>query len=72
MIENAVLDDSTMYTDPISLKLMSSRLMERASFHQILYMRQIGAERSHSQIVFTTSNRVSLRERNSLSPEQLR
>ena len=60
-----------MYTDSISLELMSSRLMKRASSHQILYMKHIGAERSHNQMVFTTLSRVSLRESNSLSPEQL-
>ena len=71
MIANAASDGSTMYTDPISFELMSSRLMERASFHQILYEKQIGAERPHDQMVFTTLSRVSLRESNSLSPEQL-
>ena len=34
-------------------------------------MRQIGAERSHGQIIFITLNRVSLRESYLLSPEQL-
>ena len=71
MIANAASDGPTMYTDPTSLELMSSRLMERASSHQILYMRQIGAERPHNQMVFTTLNRVSLRQSNLLSPEQL-
>ena len=45
--------------------------MERVSSHQILYIKQIGIEKSHNQIVFTTLSRVSLRESNSISPEQL-
>ena len=71
MIANAVSDGSTMNTDPISLELMSSRLMERASSHQISLMKQIKAEWPHNQMVSTTLSRVSQRESNSLSPEHL-
>ena len=60
-----------MYTDPISLELMSSRLMEIASSHQTSYIKQIGAEKSHNQLIFTTLCGVSSRESNSLTPEQL-
>ena len=57
-----------MFTDPISLELMSSRLIERASSHQILYMKQTEIEESNNQ---ATLYRISLRESNSISPEQL-
>ena len=53
MIANATPDGPTMYTDPISLELMS-RLIERASSHQILHMKQNGARKSHNQLSFTT------------------
>ena len=52
MIISTTPDGPTMYTDPISLELMSSRLMERASSHQILHMKQIGARKSHNQLIF--------------------
>ena len=71
MIASAAPDSSTMYTDPISLKLMSSRLMERASSHQILHMKQIETRKSHNQLIFNTFCGVSSRESNSLTPEQL-
>ena len=71
MIADATPDSPTMFIDPISLELMSSRLIERASSHQILYMKQIETEKSNDQIVFTTLNRVRLRESKLISPEQL-
>ena len=71
MIADGTLDISTMHTDPISLELMSSRLLERASSHQILYTKQPEKGKSNNQVVFTTLSRVSLRESNSISPEKL-
>ena len=68
MIADGTLDIPTMYTDPISLELMFSRLIERASSQQILYMKQTEIEKSNNQMVFTTLNRVSLRKTNSISP----
>ena len=71
MIVSATPDSSTTCTDPISLELMSSSLMERASSHQILHMKQIGARKPHNQLIFTILRGVSSRESNSLTPEQL-
>ena len=71
MIADAASNIPTMYTDPISLALMSSWLIERDSSHQMSYMKQIKTEKSHDQMVFTTQNRVSLREIDLLSLEQL-
>ena len=64
LIADGTLDIPTMYTDPISLELMSSRLVERASSHQIIYMKQTEIKNCNNQMVFTTLNRISLRESN--------
>ena len=66
MIASATPDSSTTYADPLSLELTSSRLMVRSSSHQILHMKQIGARKSHNQLIFTILRGVSSRESNSL------
>ena len=71
MTGSSVINPPSINTDPISLKLMSNRLEERANFHQILHMKHNGAEGILCQVSFTSLYRVKFRESNSLSIEEL-
>ena len=71
MSENSNDNAPSASTDPISLKLMSNRLEERASSHQILHIKQKRVDGQPCQVSFTSLNGVMFRASNSLSTEEL-
>ena len=62
-----------LYTDadPISNDLMSCKMLERAKFRQLLYTTPNSEKEIYQDCTFTTVKRVTSRECDSLTPEQL-